>query len=369
MSESGLPPPISQPSIPVIGVYRNSSSVSNGSSFNLGSFQQGTTQSFVFSIKNDGGDNLVFPQNGIISYGQTSISSNPTSGQSLVIAPAESVSVTVQINTSTAGSYGNQLIVLSSNSYINSSFSIYLSFTITALPSPPPPPPPSSSPPPPAPPAATPPTLSVSRIGSQIIPNNTTLSLASIAKDSSISVVLEFKNNGSSNLSITNVSVSGDATYDSSVFQSTKNLSYLSSAYLTLTLDATSLGNKRITVIISSNDTANNPYRISLTYVVAPQANVQITENNISVADGSVIPLGLVNKGTNPTKTYTLRNSGVSRNVTINSISASGDIVLSNNSSMPFTLRPNSANFLIFTISFPSDTVGQKSGTLSIDWS
>jgi hypothetical protein len=232
MSESGLPPPISQPSIPVIGVYRNSSSVSNGSSFNLGSFQQGTTQSFVFSIKNDGGDNLVFPQNGIISYGQTSISSNPTSGQSLVIAPAESVSVTVQINTSTAGSYSNQLIVLSSNSYINSSFSIYLSFTITALPSPPPPPPPSSSPPPPAPPAATPPTLSVSRIGSQIIPNNTTLSLASIAKDSSISVVLEFKNNGSSNLSITNVSVSGDATYDSSVFQSTKNLSTLTLLFL-----------------------------------------------------------------------------------------------------------------------------------------
>jgi len=317
-------------------------------------------------IQNTGGVNLNFPQGGISSSGQTSIPTSPTTGQSYALAPSAGVLITVQINTATPGTYTNQVITLNSDSFFHSTFTINLSFTIDELPS-------SPSPvigDPTPPPTVNAPTLSINRVGSPSIANNATYSLNAIGLNISNNIILQFSNIGFQTLNIANISISGDVTFDSGSLANLQTIGPNSSKTLTLTLSTASLGNKRITIIVSSNDTVNNPYRISLTYVVSPQANLSIADSGTStLVDGAIFTLGLVNKGTNPTKTYTLRNNGVLRNVTVNSISVTGNVVLQSSPSVPVVLLPNNANAVTFVVSFPSSTVGQKSGTVVVDWS
>lgn len=141
------PPPPPPPSIPppAITVTQNSSNISNGQNFALGSFLQNTTQTFVFSISNTGSQNLVFPQGGIISGGQLNIPASPTKTSSFTLTPGSTTTITVTINSSTVGTFTNQQITLSSNDPVRPVFIMTLSFTVTAPVLPPPPPTPTPS--------------------------------------------------------------------------------------------------------------------------------------------------------------------------------------------------------------------------------
>lgn len=363
MSEFLAPPDDnSPPSVvqqPILYVTKNSVAVSNGQTFDLGNFVQSSTNStFILQISNNGDQSLVFPQNGIsISGSKISLNSNITSNGSYTLTPGNSVQITVSIIISSTGTFTNQKIILSSNDIANPTFTININFTVSVSTQ--------------APPTTPHPGKISVKYGTTTISNNGVLSILSAPLNVSTSATITIGNSGVDDLTITNVSVSGDATVPTNTpVKAGAKIASTTTYNFVLNLSVATAGTKKITVILYTTDTTNNPFVFTLTYSVLPAYDLRILDStNTSLSSDNEIALGFIDKGTIPVKTYIIRNEGILNSIIINSITCSGDIIMQGSASLPITLNVGGSNALSFSVGFISSTVGQKAGDITIDWS
>jgi hypothetical protein len=91
--------------------------------------------------------------------------------------------------------------------------------------------------------------------------------------------------------------------------------------------------------------------------------------DNVELVDGEEFDIGSIDRGKSYTKSYVLTNSGIYKNLLIDSLTASSDLSIVGTYSLPFTLSPNSANSLVVTVLFDTITVGLRDGIFTINYS
>ena len=138
---------------------------------------------------------------------------------------------------------------------------------------------------------------------------------------------------------------------------------------LNLSLITSTLGNKLVTVIVTSNDAINNPFVFTIRYSVLPHSSLTFFADNKSLVDGEKFDIGSIDKGKSYTKSYILKNDGVYKNLMINSLTASENLSIIGTYSLPFALAPLGANSLVVTVLFDTLSVGLKDGIFTINYS
>lgn len=205
---------------------------------------------------------------------------------------------------------------------------------------------------------------------SEIISNNRTISITAQPKDISKFVQINYSNTGTTPLVISSVFLSGDVfSFPGSTLLNNSVIQAGSSAALNLALNVSSYGNKNATITVNSNDPQNNPFVFNLSYTILPQFEAYLSSEGSVLSDGINVPLGFLDKGKSFIKTYSIKNTGIYKTLIINSVSVSDEMLLNSSISFPFILSPNAANSLVFAIAFDTDSVGLRSGSLTIDYS
>lgn len=333
---------------PSIFVSYNGSSVESSTAIDLGTFVQNSEAQITFSIENIGSDNLTINYFEIADAGIKEIVSTATP---ITILPKVSENITIILNTSSDGEFQDQQVKISNDSLNQPAFFISVSFKVET----------SSE--------TNTPTISLSYESTEIVKNRT-FSIASVPLDIAKTVSILCYNSGQSNLIISGVTISGDAIVGAGTTLSTgATISPLGSAVLNLSVITSTLSNKSISVSIFSNDAANNPFTFTITYSVLPQSNLTFSLDNVELVDGEEFDIGSIDRGKSYTKSYVLTNSGIYKNLLIDSLTASSDLSIVGTYSLPFTLSPNSANSLVVTVLFDTITVGLRDGIFTINYS
>ena len=139
--------------------------------------------------------------------------------------------------------------------------------------------------------------------------------------------------------------------------------------------DTDSVGNKSVIVNVKSNDSTNSDVYIQFVYSVAEQSKITFTEGASASATQTertldeLVDFGFVDKGRNIKKYYNISNTGIYKNLIINSINSTvSDINVGSLPSLPYTLQKNATNTLSFEVEFLTSTSGLKEGSLIIDY-
>jgi len=339
---------VAEVSGPTITVTYNDSPVEDSVSVDLGSFVQNESTQVSFFIENNGSDDLVIDSIEISDAGikEISFASFPTS-----ISPTKKEELIVTLDTTAQGAFDAQRLKISSNAVNAATFFLYMSFKVDA------------------PNEVNPPVI-VPFYGSTQIIKNKSFAIASAPLEIARTVSILFYNQGQTALTINGVTVSGDATVGAgTTLVAGASISASNYATLNLSTITSTLGNKSITVSVSSNDSLNNPFVFTLTYSVLPHTSLTFSSDNSELIDGEDFDVGSIDKGKSYTKSYTLRNDGVYKNLMIDSLTASEDLSIVGTYSLPFALAPNGSNSLVVTVLFDTLTVGLKDGIFTINYS
>lgn len=202
------------------------------------------------------------------------------------------------------------------------------------------------------------------------INNNGSISVAAQPKDISKFVQITYYNTGTSPLLISSVFLSGNvSSFPGSTLLNNSIIQAGGSAVLNLSLDVSSYGNKLATITVNSNDPQNNPFIFNLSYTILPQFEAYLSSEGSILSDGINVPLGFLDKGKSFIKTYSIKNTGIYKTLIVNSVSVSDEMLLNSSILFPVTLSPNAANSLVFAITFDTDSVGLRNGSLTVDYS
>lgn len=333
---------------PTFSMSFNGAPVQSTISVDLGSFERDSEVLPVFVVQNTGADDLVIDTFEILGSGIKEVSSSILP---ITLAPTMTEQIFVKIDTDNEGEFEDQRIKISNNSTNQPAFFLSLSFKIDS-------------------PSQTDPPIVAPFYGSTQIVNNRSLAIASAPLNIARTASILFYNQGGSNLTVSGVTVTGDATIGAGTTLITGAvIAPLGYATLNLSLVTSTLSNKAVSVNVSSNDAINNPFSFALTYSVLPHSNLIFSSDSSDLTDGADFDVGSIDKGKSYTKSYILTNSGVYKNLTIDSFTASDDLSIVGTYSLPFTLAPNSANSLVITVLFDTLTVGLKDGIFTINYS
>lgn len=180
------------------------------------------------------------------------------------------------------------------------------------------------------------------------------VAFGSVTTGSHSSQTVTLKNTGSSNISISQIAVSG-STFGASGISTPGTLAGGQSASLTVTFTPTTTGAASGSVTITSN--ASDP-----SLVVTLSGTGATAQPQLSVSPPT-ISFGNVAVGATGSQSVTLSNTGTAA-LTISAASASGAGFSANGLSLPATVNPGQNTTL--TATFAPQAAGNASGTLSI---
>jgi len=321
-----------------------------GGSINLGTVLVSSVNRLTFHIVNSSEAKLSYPAGGIYTdTGTMKIANCPVTGVAAYSQDAGTeITFNVDCSAGVAGTYTGTLYI-STDDPTYPLFYITIFFTAIA-----------------APPQGHP--VIALKYNNVVVAKNGILSIPSVPEDISTTATVVVSNSGTDALSISVISVTGDGTVASGSVGTGSTIVQNSSGNINLNLQTSDLGNKSVRISVVSNDPTNNVYTITLNYAILPQAKLDFVLSGTAIVDGAEFSLGTLDRGKSFTKSYSLKNSGIYKSIVINSVSVSGDVQIQGTPAFPLTLTPNNANAGVFTLVFPTDVVGLKTGTLTIDW-
>lgn len=333
---------------PIISITNNDVLIQDSVTIDLGSFIQNEPSQVSFSIKNNGSNDLIINSIQIANIGIKEISFVPLPTS---ISPTKKELLLVNLDTSIQGEFNSQKLKIYNNSTNIPLFFLTITFKVI-----------SSN-------QSNPPTI-VPFYGSTQIVKNRSFVINSVPLEISKTISLLFYNQGQSLLAINGVTISGDASIGAgTTLIAGSNISNANYAILNLSLITSTLGNKLVTVIVTSNDAINNPFVFTIRYSVLPHSSLTFFADNKSLVDGEKFDIGSIDKGKSYTKSYILKNDGVYKNLMINSLTASENLSIIGTYSLPFALAPLGANSLVVTVLFDTLSVGLKDGIFTINYS
>lgn len=186
----------------------------------------------------------------------------------------------------------------------------------------------------------------------QLSASPTSLTFGNLAVGSTASQSVTLSNTGNTNLSVSQISVSGSS-FSASGLSMPITLAAGQTTRFSVTFAPTTAGSLSATATVTSN-AANSPASIALTGTGVQPA--------ISVVPSSVA-FGSLAVGVTNTQTLTVKNSGTA-NLTISQANLSGSGLSFTGLSLPLTLAPNASTTA--TLSFTPISAGAVSGSLSI---
>jgi len=312
-----------------------------------GFFDPETIQTFNYIIRNDGPTDLIINS---ISIDTLNIIRFGIAGSfPITIESGTSLSLSLDVSVPYVGAFVNERITINNNSRNNPNF--ILAFTYYGIIY-----------------TSTVPLLE-SRYNGILLEKNKVLALSSVPLNISNIISIEVYNKGTKDLAITSYTIAGNATIAAgTTLESGLSIQPNDFRLLNLNLNSAPLGNKSATVIIISNDAVNNPFIFTFAYSVLNQSNVVLYNGSSILSNGDIVDLTSIDKGKSLTKSYILKNSGIYKTVSIDSIIVDSSLTVSSSSSFPFSLLPNAENSLVFNIMFDTENAGLKEGSFTINY-
>ncbi|HWB09894.1 MAG TPA: choice-of-anchor D domain-containing protein [Pirellulales bacterium] len=320
-----------------IQLFDGATQLTNGSNDTFPSVTVGSSDSKSFSVHNVASSTLTVSSVNLPS-GYTLNGSLPLS-----VPPNQSASFSVSLNTSTAGTYGGQML-LSSSDTAHSPLAVNLSGTVTAPPAP---------------------SMSLSD-GSNPITNGGNDSFGTVIQGTTATKTFTVNNTGTASLTVSSISLPSDYTLQTSL---PLNVTAGGSTTFIVALGTSSTGTFTGQMVMTTNDQHNNPYNVNLSATVNAQAPV------IEVYDGQTyVPNDPSGSGANPDnfgttyvgtpiqKTFDIANAGATA-ISITSGSLSLPAGFSLVGSWPTSVSPHGS--IPFTVEFDPTAAGTASGELS----
>lgn len=217
-------------------------------------------------------------------------------------------------------------------------------------------------------------TIAPSYQGNTIV-EGSSFSLSSFPIGVTTVITIRVYNTGSSSLIISSVTIGEDGNLSSGSIGPGTVIPPSFYGNININLSTNVEGSKSISVQIVSNSRTNSVYDFTLTYAVLQQSKIEFSEGFSSgssdsvLVDGQETDFGTVERDRSLSRYFVLKNSGIYKNLIINSVtSSSASMPLSGLPSFPYTLIPNNGNAMTFSVSFETSEVGLKEGILSIDY-
>ena len=288
--ESGI-----TPAAPEIAVSRNGSDIADGSSspFDFGAVTQGQTgPTRTFTVRNDGNDTL--------TLGAISLPAGFTLAEGLAssLAPGDSDSFTVQVDTSASGTFSGEVSFGNSDADENP-FNFAIAATVNPLP-----------------PQL--PEITVTRAGNAVADGATSpISFGTVEQNASgPTIVFTVLNDGDATLNLGTITLPAGF---SLVEGLSSSLGPGQSDTFTVRLDSGVVGSKSGEIVIVNNDTDEDPFNFAVSGVVQEPATGDKPDITVTLArpagpidDGnSTIEFGnRVINSAGPTRTFRVRNDG-----------------------------------------------------------
>jgi hypothetical protein len=313
-----------------IELFDGSTQISNGGNDSFGSVTQGSSDTKSFTVDNVGSSTLTVSSVSLPS-GYTLNTSLP-----LYVTPYNSSTLSVSLNTSTAGTYNGQMLVQSSDSSHNP-FTVNLSGTVTSSGSP---------------------AIGL-RDGSTTISNGGSDSFGSVTQGSSDTRTYTVNNQGGGTLTVSSISLPSGYSLQTSL---PLNISSGNSTTFVVALTTSSVGTFSGTMGITSNSTQNNPFNVSLSgTVTAPAPVMSLADGSTTISNGGSDSFGSVTQGSSDNKTFTVKNTGTA-SLSVSAVSLPSGYSLQ--TSLPLSIA--AGNSTTFVVALSTATVGTFSGTMSI---
>jgi len=334
--------------------YTGNSISNNNGSRNIGTFVQNSTQSVNLVVQNNGDSpsTLYIYQNGITVTGKGNLSSNPVASAGFTIAKpgGASLNIPITVNTGTLGSNSISVTIVNNASFC----SFTLVFTVSAADS-------------------LSPGIKLT-YGASSITNGASVNLGNFGQSVNNDVTFSIGNTGSPTLVVANNGISvtssgsGAQLTTNPVSSSSANVVTNATISFVIRLDSASLGHKTAVVVVSSNDTANSPFVFTLSYNISSAYNLLVKEDAMEVSENDIVNLGSFNKKATILKTISLSNNGITYNIRVLGITASGDLTIENIPALPFVLQTNEANVSQLTAKLSSAVLGNRTGGITVQW-
>ncbi len=192
--------------------------------------------------------------------------------------------------------------------------------------------------------------------GPQISLSSSSVQFGTVAVNSTVNSNVTVANNGSADLTISLISVTG-ADFGESGLSTPKTISAGQSATMGLSFKPTAAGAASGSVTITSNDPNNPTVTVSLDGTGSTTAGGQLQSNPTALSFGNVAT------GSSSTKQITLSNPS-SVAVQISSITATGAGLSVNGISFPWTLNPSAT--VNFNVVFAPTSAGSVTGSVKV---
>lgn len=320
-----------------IELFDGSTQLANGSNDSFPSVTVGSSDSKSYRVQNIAQNTLT------VSSVNLPSGYNLNTSLPLTVPPNQSASFSVSLNTSTAGTYSGQLLVQSTDS-AHSPLSVNISGTVTAPPAP---------------------SMSLSD-GSTSIANGSSDSFGTVIQGTTATKSITVSNSGTATLSVSSISLPNDYTLQSSL---PLTVPAGGSTTFVVALGTSSSGTFAGQMIMTTNDTRNNPYNVSLSATVSPQPpvigvvdGIGVVTNDPSGSGSNPVDFGSTYVGTPIDEQFDITNSGSSA-IAI----TSGSLVLPSGFSLvgawPTSISPHGS--VPFTVEFNGTSAAMFSGELS----
>ena len=270
---------------PEIEVYDGTTALADGSAnVTFGATPVGEAKSKTFTVKNVGTTDL-FVQPASVPDGFTA-TVNFTSNA--VIAPGESMALTVRLDAISAGTYSGEL-TFANNDSDEDPFSVTISGTATATPLP---------------------EIQVLDGVADIPDGGGMVNFGTAEVGKSVAKAFKVKNIGAADLIIQPASVPSGFTVTTNL-AADQVVSAGGDATFVVQLDATSEGQYSGSLSFGNNDNDENPFNFSVTGQVVVAPEVQVLEGGVDIVDGiSSVTFGSTPAGSPLIKTFTVKNLG-----------------------------------------------------------
>ncbi|HVX10570.1 MAG TPA: choice-of-anchor D domain-containing protein [Pirellulales bacterium] len=309
-------------------LLQNGTPLSNGANDSFGSVAVGSSDTQSLTVTNEGPGTLTVSSVNLPS-GYSLSASLPFS-----LSPYQGTSLSVSLNTATAGTYSGQMSIQSSDTTHNP-FTLNLTGTVT-----------SSSP-----------AIELQDAGTAIS-NGGSDSFGSVTEGASDTRTYTVTDQGSSTLTVSSVSLPSGYSLQTSLPLS---VAAGNSANFVVGLNTSYPGTFSGTMAITSNSTQNNPFDVSLSGLVTGAPNLTLYDGNTQISSGGSDSFGSVTQGSSDSRTYTVTNAG-SGTLTVSGVSLPSGYTLQ--TSLPLSVAAgNSANFVV---ALSTGTIGTFNGTMAI---
>ncbi|HEV3343526.1 MAG TPA: choice-of-anchor D domain-containing protein, partial [Pirellulales bacterium] len=313
-------------------VFNGSTQYSNGSSDSFGTVTVGAPDSQTLTLKNVGDATLTISSDPFPS-GFSSTTSAPIN-----IAPQQSLSVSVTMNTNSMGSYSGPW-TLSTNDPSNSNFVLNLSGNVQQ--------------------SSGGGTIELFD-GSTQLSNGGSDSFGTVLTGSSETKTFTVQNVGSSALTVNSVNPPSGYTLNGS-FPLTVPPNQSSTFSVSIVTSAVADCNGQM--LVQSSDTSHNPFTVNLSGTVVRSTTPSITlqDGSTTIANGGSDSFGSVTQGNPDSRTYKVTDWG-SNTLTVNTPTLPPGYT----TSTTFPLNVTAGNSATFVVNMNTSTLGTVSGQMTL---